>query len=287
MSKQKKWITYVCITAILCSTLIGCSSNKQTTVDKQASPTPKVLVSDEDKNSNLGQWGRNMGSVLIAINEGNVYYFGGYEPTDGNQKAAAAILQKSWNISNRKQLIDQMYDLLHTGSRSTYRKEAAQMRSMSAKELKTAMKQLSGDMKVHYEMIRYNWKTWRKKGLLAWDMCRISHLAQWGYVAGYLTISEAQAVIEPAAKKLKANFTSWDEVQQNWLDGYALYASIDVSAATGTDYEVRKAKYEQLKADDQKNTDTKLYDDTLFTKDIIPVTGSNAASLWKERKSAK
>lgn len=64
-------------------------------------------------------------------------------------------------------------------------------------------------------------------------------------------------------------------------------ASIDVSAATGTDYEVRKAKYEQLKADDQKNTDTKLYDDTLFTKDIIPVTGSNAASLWKERKSAK
>ena len=74
MSKQKKWITYVCITAILCSTLIGCSSNKQTTVDKQASPTPKVLVSDEDKNSNLGQWGRAMGSVLIAINEGNVYY---------------------------------------------------------------------------------------------------------------------------------------------------------------------------------------------------------------------
>lgn len=86
MSKQKKWITYVCITAILCSTLIGCSSKKQTTVDKQASPTPKVLVSDEDKNSNLGQWGRAMGSVLIAINEGNVYYFGGYEPTDGNQK---------------------------------------------------------------------------------------------------------------------------------------------------------------------------------------------------------
>ena len=84
MSKQKKWITYVCITAILCSTLIGCSSNKQTTVDKQASPTPKVLVSDEDKNSNLGQWGRAMGSVLIAINEGNVYYFGdGWQSESG------------------------------------------------------------------------------------------------------------------------------------------------------------------------------------------------------------
>ena len=83
MSKQKKWITYVCITAILCSTLIGCSSKKQTTVDKQASPTPKVLVSDEDKNSNLGQWGRAMGSVLIAINEGNVYYFGGWQSESG------------------------------------------------------------------------------------------------------------------------------------------------------------------------------------------------------------
>lgn len=66
-----------------------------------------------------------------------------------------------------------------------------------------------------------------------------------------------------------------------------LSPNTEARPATGTDYEVRKTKYEQLKADDQKNTDTKLYDDTLFTKDIIPVTGSNAASLWKERKSAK
>lgn len=281
-------ICALCTCALVTGLLTGCSKDKSG--DNQAEApqaTAKALVSEENPDSNLGHWARAMGAVLISMNEGNVYYFGGYEHTEGNQKAAANILQQSWNISDRTQLITEMQTLLKTGARKNYRKEAKEMKAMSSKQLRTAMKQLSGDMKIHYEMVQYNWETWKKKGLMAWDMCRISHLAQWGYVAGYLDIDEAQAVIEPAAEKLKENFTSWDDVQQNWLDGYALYASIDATASTGTDYEARKNQYEDLKEKDAARTDDKLFDDSMFLQEIIPLTGVTADNLWQEVTSTE
>lgn len=279
---RKKGFCSLCVFALMTAMLSGCSGKDTVKKNKSPEVTPKQLVSEEDTDSNLGRWARAMGSVLISMNEGNVYYFGGYEHTDGNQKAAADILKQSWNISDRLQLLTQIQSLLNEGARADYRKQAKEMNAMSAKELRTAMKQLSGDMKTHYEMVQYNWEAWNKKGLLAWDMCRISHLAQWGYVAGYLDIKEAQAVIEPAANKLKDNFTSWEDVQKNWLDGYALYASIDATAGVGTDYEARKKIYEELKEKDAGQKENMLYDDSLFTQDIVPLAGVTADALWKE-----
>ena len=141
------------------------------------------------------------------------------------------------------------------------------------------MKQLSGDLLIHYQMLQYNWETWKKKGLLAWDMCRVSHLVQWGYIAGYVDIKEAQALIEPAAKKLKAKFTSWEEVQNNWLDGYCLFADVD-REASNTDYTNRLALYKTLERE-QTESDL-LYDDSLFTSEIIPISGVSYRTLLKE-----
>lgn len=263
--------------------LNGCRSQNRDQESYSPSTTDaskKELVSQEDTTSNLGSWGRAMGSILISINEGDVYYFGGYETTEGNQKAAAKILEQSWGITNRADLLAQIQDLLTVGARTEYLKEAKEMKAMSKKQLKTALKQLSGDTLVHYEMVQYNWEKWKKKGLLAWDLCRVSHLVQWGYVSGYITIEEAQALLEPAAQKLQQKFTNWDDVQQNWLDGYALYAAIDASHADGTDYETRQKVYEELKA--AQTEDKLLYDDRLFQTEIIPIAGVTADTILAE-----
>lgn len=287
-SRQKFSILLLCIMTLLLFVMTGCNnsndrnpdSGKQNDKNSSVEHSKKTLETLEDPSANLGQWGRAMGSVLIAINEGNVYYFGGYEQTDGNKEAAARILKQSWNITDRTELLVQIQNLLTTGSRKEYRKEAGEMKSMSKKELKTALKQLSGDTLTHYNMVQYNWKKWKKKGLLAWDMCRVSHLAQWGYVAGYITIEEAQALIEPAARKIAGKFDNWDDVQQNWLDGYALYAAIDAENPAGTDYEVRMKKYEELK--EAQNKEQKLYDDSLFTAGIVPISGVSADTILAE-----
>lgn len=274
-----KLVAGVCI----CSLLAGCAGQNATvknTAEPQATEEAIKKEHNETDDSNLGAWARAMGSVLIYLNDGDPYYFGGYQITENNTTAAVNILAESWNITSREELLAQIRLLLKEGDRKNYLKEAKEMNAMSKKELKIAMKQLSGDLLTHYKMVKYNWKTWGKKGLLAWDMCRISHLIQWGYVAAYLDREEAQALIEPAAKKLRKNFTNWEEVQNNWLDGYCFFADVDRNKSH-TDYTNRKALYEQLQKE-QQETDL-LYDDTLFTKELIPVSSVSYQTLLKEK----
>lgn len=277
---KKKLAVFLCACSLAVTTLVGCSSPSSEKIGVGTpEPERKEIDHNEEMGSNLGLWGRAMGSVLLYLNDGSPYYFGGYMATEENKKSAGNILASSWEINNRKELLAQIQFLLKTGSRKNFYEEAKAMEQMSEKELKRAMKQLSGDLLIHYQMVQYNWETWQKKGLLAWDMCRISHLAQWGYIAGYVDGKEAQALIEPAAKKLKEKFTSWDEVQNNWLDGYCLFADID-REASHSDYTNRLAIYEKLKAE-QSEGDL-LYDDSLFTDEILPVSGVSWQELLKE-----
>lgn len=276
---MRKAFILLCIGSLVTGTA-GCSN----TAEKSAAtpePTREAADYNEDSTSNLGLWARAMGSVLIYLNDGNPYYFGGYQATEDNRNAAVNILAGSWEINSRKDLLTQIQKLLTEGDRASYREEAKEMKAMSKKQLKTAMKQLSGDLLIHYQMVQYNWKTWKNNGLLAWDMCRVSHLVQWGYVAGYLTREEAQALTEPAAAKLRKKFTSWEEVQNNWLDGFCLFACIDRDASN-TDYTNRKALYESLVREQPE--DNPLYDDSLFTEEIITIPDVSYQTILEELK---
>lgn len=59
----------------------------------------------------------------------------------------------------------------------------------------------------------------------------MANLAQWGYVAGYVTYEESLALVEPAAQMAAETFTSWDEFYLNYLDGYNWWARNDVYTA--------------------------------------------------------
>lgn len=275
----QKWGIYFCAAVLCAGICTSCDKKENRVVKETDAPTIAPVKNPEDTSSNLGSWTRAMGSVLIELNEGDPYIFGGYEKTENNKAGAVKILKNTWNIDSKKTLLKQVQRLLKTGDRTSYRAEAKEMKGMSKKNLKTAMKQLSGEYLYHYQMVQYNWKTWGKKGLLAWDMCRISHLAQWGYIADYLTLKEAQGIMEPAIKKIKENFSSWEEVQNNWLDGYCLFASID-RKAKNTDYTNRKSIYEKLK-EEQKEGEL-LYDDTLFQQPLTGITGVSYSSIMRE-----
>ena len=288
---QKKGILPILLAMTLTvSSLTGCSGSDQeaqvtSSAGQEQQDTQKALQGhNEDVTSNLGVWGRAMGSVLISMNEGSPYYFGGYEETEANRKAAADILNSSWNISNRKELLGQIYELITEGSRKEYRQEAAQMNRLSDKKLKKVMSQLSGSLLIHYQQIQRNWQTWGRDGLLAWDMCRVSHLVQWGLIAEYLTLDEAQALIEPAARRLQEKFQSWEQVITNWLDGYALYAVIDTEQPDN-DYQKRKEVYEKL-VEQQKQAGV-LYDDDLFQEEIVPLTDCTYKTLFQELKKTQ
>lgn len=276
------------ITALVLALVLGLTACSKTPSGGEVQPTPAPEATPsydkEDETSNLGLWARAMGSILMSMNEGNVYYFGGYEKNEFNMEAAQTILEQSWSIKTRKNLIKQIKILTKGKENKKYLKEAKEVNSYTANELKSILKELPEENRRYYSLVQYNWEKWQDRGMLAWDLCRVSHLAQWGFLAGFITIEEAQAIIEPAARKLKKRFTSWEEVQMNWLDGYALWAEVDMDAQEN-EYLNRKEVYESLVAGQEENG--LLYDDSLFSTEIIPIGGHSYKDLFSEVKSIK
>ena len=84
----------------------------------------------------------------------------------------------------------------------------------------------------------------------AWDWFRVSHLAQWGYLAGYVSYPEALALVEPAAEKVCQTYSSWAEAQADYLKRCPERATV----------------YQEMKADPGLAS---LFDDTLFTTGVI------------------
>lgn len=96
----------------------------------------------------------------------------------------------------------------------------------------------------------------------AWDLFRVSTLAQWGYLAGYITYVEALELVEPAAKQVARNYSSWDEAYEDYLSGYCRWAGLDTANVWQTE---RGQLYRTFLSS--------LMDDSLFTTGVIGLPG--------------
>ena len=106
------------------------------------------------------------------------------------------------------------------------------------------------------------------------DAAEAALLLQLGYDAALLTHEEAQALVEPVAKMVQGQFTSWEELLQNLLDGRRITDQLD------QDSEKFKALTERVdtlrEGDDDKDP---LSDDALFSEELIPLEGVSASTL--------
>lgn len=101
------------------------------------------------------------------------------------------------------------------------------------------------------------------EGSSAWDWFRVSHLAQWGYLAGYVTYPEALALVEPAAEKVANAYSSWTAAYQDYLTGYCRWAGVSATDVWQTE---RGQLYQTMLADPAM---APLLDNSLFTTGII------------------
>lgn len=183
----------------------------------------------EDKSvagdSNLESWAVPMGMMLHWINVGYVpELFGGQIRTAEAVADCRDSLSSGWNISSREQLVNTVFSMTLSGHNATFREMAADVKERSEADRK-AISETSGAWP--YFMWEYTEqldKKWGDRGILAWDLFRMSNLVQWGYTAGYITYEEALTLLEPAALLLFTNFSSWDEAYENYVDGYTWWA---------------------------------------------------------------
>lgn len=211
--------------------------------------TRRVLIS-EDKTaageSNLEAWALPMGAMLGMVNgDQSPLLFGAYGRTADAVESCRKNLSSGWSISSREELVSTVIRMTFYGHDTTFRSMAADVKQRPEAERK-AISEASDAWP--YFMWAYTEaldEKWGDRGIMAWDLFRMSSLAQWGYTAGYVTYEEALVLLEPAATLLCENFSSWDEAYENYLDGYTWWA--------------------RTSAEEWANTRVRLYDQNIIT----------------------
>ena len=236
----------------------------------------RQVVVTEDKSavgdSNLEAWALPMGAMLAYLNQGDYRIFGLYNrahstilPTTGGiappgggdyervlpYERCRLTLSESWDVNSREELIYTVCAMTLHGHNEDFLEEAASAGADGTTRRISAR--------------------WGERGILCWDLFRMSNLVQWGYVAGYITYPEALALLEPAAALLSGNFSSWDEAYENYLDGYIWWSGDDAEDAWDTG---RGVNYKTM-------SNAAIFDDTLFETGVIPVPGATAEELLR------
>lgn len=229
----------------------------------------EVLI-QEDKSvtgvSNLEAWALPMGAMLSKMNDGSPACFGIYHRTAKNAGRCKGMLNGgSWNIPDRDDLAYTVLSMTMYGHDSTFREMTLDVKKRSQDEREAISNESDAWPYYMWEYTEYVDEKWGDRGIMAWDLFRMSNLVQWGYTAGYVTYAEALALLEPAATVLCKKFSSWDEAYENYLDGYNWWARNDV---LGQDiWETSRGKtYIEMKADPAIGP---IFDDALFETGVI------------------
>ena len=180
--------------------------------------------------SNLEAWAVAMGAIRGVLDEQDPSRFGQTPRTAGARESFRESLASAWGVKGREELMELIARMTAHGHNDSFQEAAAVALSLSETDL--------GDLiAISGETDRYMWpytkylaEKWGDKGILAWDLSRMANLAQWGYMAGYLTYGEALEQVRPAAELARETFASWEEFYENYLEGYAWWARIDVAA---------------------------------------------------------
>jgi len=268
---NRKWIKKIMSVILLWGLLIG------TGLSGCSLLSGKEQSFNDAADSNLGQWGRALSAVLMQRNKMNPYYFGGLEESVKAAEVTKEMLENGWNIKSREDLLYQISTELYQGDRFDYQTDLEFLNGLSEEQIEACKEMVEGNTEVFLTETLKNKEKWGDKGILAWDMSKLSVLAQWGYRAGYISREEAHALIEPAAELIKEQFISWEEVWQNYLDSYAWWCAKMDLEKDEEEYAKRLAVYENLKT--AENVENPLFDNNLFVSKILPVEGISYEDL--------
>lgn len=248
------------------------------------SETRTVEITEDETalgDSNLGDWVLPMGAMLNKLNGlRNPTILGscsraGWIRQTAKDYARDILNGASWDIQSREDLIRTVCSMTFYGHNVSFLHDVALIDSLSAAEYQSLLKNAQGADAYMFPYTKQLGEKWGSRGILCWDLFRMSNLVQWGYLAGYLTYPEALALLEPAVTLLHDNFKSWDEAYENYLDGYNWWARNNV--LNQKVWETTRGKaYQSMKADESV---APMFDNSLFKSPVKGVPGITAEQL--------
>ena len=174
------------------------------------------------------------------------YVFGMFS----NASDAQAVLSDPWKCTNHDEVVDRVTYMTDHGHNELFAKDYGALSNMSDEEYDNYLKENDDFM---IPVIKLVGDKWGDKQIKAWDWFRMFHVTSWGYAAGYLELEEAYDMLLPLIERLKSTFSSWDEANDNYMDGFAVHYRANIIEPDGSDkmyneYAARMKVLEELKA---------------------------------------
>ena len=175
------------------------------------------------------QWALCTNSLHKQIRRYDFQYLGFTEKDCDVVKLSKGVLKDSWDVSNKNDLLKQLEWLKTRGHRIKHQKKGKYFAEMSEAEFEKYINSPRRWITSKDEMVatRKNYLKWKERSSLAWDLCRYVNLVEVGFDAHLLKEGESWNLIMPIAKQIQENFNSWDEMDQNYLDGREIWAQQD------------------------------------------------------------
>ena len=166
-------------------------------------------------------WALATTAIIFEINLSRQDLLGGTIATPSSQAGGQRLLAKWWGISSPQDLMEMLTWLQYTGHRSDFEALGRQVDAMDEQQFINAKAEMTAEglNPQKLEVVRQNYRQLSPKGILAWDLIRYVALCRWGYLAGYMSQEVAWKSIMSAALRLQQSFTSWQDLQTDYLIG--------------------------------------------------------------------
>ncbi len=165
----------------------------------------------------------NSNSIVRGKNKFDVP--GGNPRNKAQVKGAKEALQSSWNVTDRQSALDIISWLYEEGHQALYYEFLEIAQELTDEDVKFLVKRgvLDEDDINVLNTAMDIYERWGDTGIMAWDLGRVSQVAGWAYISGYITYEEYILLCTPAAIAVQERFSGWEDFDLNYVYGSSIW----------------------------------------------------------------
>lgn len=137
----------------------------------------------------------------------------GTRDKDTGRQKAKELFTWGWGAHTRENAVETAQDMIERGLSPRYRIYCG----IDTEEARPEPTEFEIGI---FEEVRQRFP---EQGTLAWDLVRALSVVGGAYMSGIMEYDEAAGLALEACRKLQQNFSSWDEVAENYTLGYQLW----------------------------------------------------------------
>jgi hypothetical protein len=176
-------------------------------------------------------WAMSLAAIYFQESGHPQMVLGSVRDVDQSEEWEKQSLKSGWNITDHSSLLATLDELLKEGHRSSFIEAG---RLLAAKDEDAFTSYLNGPLireskKSSIRSLRDGYLKWKERLGLAFDLCRYANLVSKGVRSGFITEEEGWDLLTPVTRIAQKNFTSWQELGENFLNGRAAWKTSEDS----------------------------------------------------------